>query len=273
MTAPAQDMEAARPVTSPIAGWYGKLPFLGDFASRRLPREFVESWDAWLQRSIAASRRALDERWLDLFLTSPMWRFALAPGVCGKYAWAGLMLPSVDKVGRYFPLTLALPIERCDADLAQVFSAHDWYAGLESIGLTALNVDFSIEQLEAALAEHPFPVTHPTPAPASAAQGVADWLDTQAGGACGFDFASGDSISTVMDGAARTQHAARVAGKSFWWCVGEESGTTEMHCSAGLPPEEYYVVLLGGSREGAAVPADPLLAFGFEQTENAEPAR
>ena len=28
-----------------IPGWYGKIPSLGDFASRRLPQSFVAAWD------------------------------------------------------------------------------------------------------------------------------------------------------------------------------------------------------------------------------------
>ena len=152
MSIPATGLGGIQPITAPIPGWYGKLPCLGDFASRRLPREFIENWDAWLQRSIAASRRELGERWLDLFLTSPMWRFALAPGACGRDAWAGLLVPSVDKVGRYFPLTIAVPLERCDADLTEVFAAHSWYAEIEKVALAALNVDYAPSELEAALA-------------------------------------------------------------------------------------------------------------------------
>src|SRR5262249_23675819 len=62
--------------------------------------------DGWLQECIAASRTALGARWLDLYLTSPVWRFACAPGVFGPEPVAGLMVPSVDRVGRYFHLTL-----------------------------------------------------------------------------------------------------------------------------------------------------------------------
>src|ERR1043165_7880768 len=55
---------------SNIAGWYGKMPCLGDFASRRLTPDFITPWDAWLQRSIATSRQQLGEQWLEIYLTS-----------------------------------------------------------------------------------------------------------------------------------------------------------------------------------------------------------
>src|SRR5690606_39018525 len=93
-------------------GFYGKLPSRGDFVSRRLPQPFVATWDAWLQQGIAASQAALGQRWLDVYLTSPIWRFALAPQVCGGAAYIGVLVPSVDRVGRYFPLTAALALPK-----------------------------------------------------------------------------------------------------------------------------------------------------------------
>ena len=55
---------------------------------------------------LAASHAALGDRWLDVYLTSPAWRFVFGPGACGPSPVIGLMAPSVDRVGRYFPLTL-----------------------------------------------------------------------------------------------------------------------------------------------------------------------
>ena len=39
-----------------------------------------------------------------------MRRFWLAPGVLTPDAWSGLLMPSVDRVGRHFPFTLAAPL-------------------------------------------------------------------------------------------------------------------------------------------------------------------
>ena len=88
-------------------GFYGKLPSEGDFVTRRLPWEFTAVWDEWLQQGMQASREALGARWLALYLSAPIWRFQVAPGVCGPIGWRGLFFASVDRVGRYFPLTLA----------------------------------------------------------------------------------------------------------------------------------------------------------------------
>ncbi len=93
-----------------IPGWYGKLPHLGDFASRRLPGEFIRTWDVWLQEVLQATRASLGEAWLDCYLTMPIWRFVLLPGLVGPSGWAGVLMPSVDRVGRQFPLTLAVAL-------------------------------------------------------------------------------------------------------------------------------------------------------------------
>jgi type VI secretion system protein ImpM len=87
-------------------GFYGKLPSHGDFLRRRVSDAFVGVWDAWLQECVTASRTALGDKWLDVYLTSPAWRFGCSAGVCGPAPLVGLMVPSVDRVGRYFPLTL-----------------------------------------------------------------------------------------------------------------------------------------------------------------------
>ncbi len=87
-------------------GFYGKLPSHGDFLRRRVSEAFVRTWDAWLQECLESSRAVLAERWLDCYLTSPVWRFIVSAGVCGPAPAVGLMAPSVDRVGRYFPLTL-----------------------------------------------------------------------------------------------------------------------------------------------------------------------
>src|SRR6188768_3932688 len=91
--------------TAPV-GFFGKLPSHGDFIARRVDDLFRQRWDEWLQRSIDESQRALGGAWLDCYLTGPLWRFFLCEGVAGAACFAGVLMPSVDRVGRYFPLTV-----------------------------------------------------------------------------------------------------------------------------------------------------------------------
>lgn len=130
-------------------GFYGKLPSLGDFVYRRLPQDFISSWDGWLQNSLAVSREVLNEQWLNHYLTSPIWRFAMSPGLVGKDAWIGIVMPSVDRVGRYFPLTIACKVP-ANVSLIHLFSdASDWFEELEAVAISALENDLAVEDFDA----------------------------------------------------------------------------------------------------------------------------
>lgn len=120
------------------AGLFGKLPARGDFVRAGLPGDFVAAWDGWLQRVIAASRARMGADWLPAFLEAPVWRFALAPGLCGASAVSGLWLPSVDRVGRYFPLTLAALVP---------VAAAGWLDACEDAGRAALEQDAGPEEV------------------------------------------------------------------------------------------------------------------------------
>ncbi len=130
-------------------GFFGKIPARGDFVRAGLPREFVTPWDDWLQRMLPASRDALGEAWLPAWMEAPVWRFRLRPGVCGPLAALGVLMPSVDRAGRHFPLTLA----RTAPSLA-VLGSGAWLDAAEEIGFAALEQDITpeglTERLEAA---------------------------------------------------------------------------------------------------------------------------
>ncbi len=130
-----------------IAGFYGKLPARGDFVRGALPRDFTDRWDAWLAPAIAGSRERMGEAWLPAFLEAPVWRFALSAGLCGVRAALGLMLPSVDRAGRYFPLTFAALY----GDGTAPGDDPVWLDGCEAAGRAALEQDAGPEQLGAML--------------------------------------------------------------------------------------------------------------------------
>lgn len=97
----------------PLAGFFGKLPTTGDFVWRGLPDAFRRHWDAWLTRHIAPLLR-------DGATFPPGGlRFRLPSG--GRLA-AGVILPSEDRAGRQFPLSLLLIAE---ADMA-VHQIDNW---------------------------------------------------------------------------------------------------------------------------------------------------
>jgi type VI secretion system protein ImpM len=152
---------------STIPGLYGKLPARGDFVTRRLTPGFVETWDAWLQSAMSASKQQLGTQWLEIYLTSPIWHFALSPGVCGgSRAWIGILMPSVDKVGRYFPLTLATALENGHQLLDVFMSGDDWFEQMEQLALSALEETLDLTELDSKLQAQLLPdlaTGYPTP--------------------------------------------------------------------------------------------------------------
>ena len=58
-------------------------------------------------------------------MMAPIWRFALAPGVAGPLPMLGVMMPSVDRVGRQFPLTLAAPMAEASPLRHSPHTVHD----------------------------------------------------------------------------------------------------------------------------------------------------
>jgi type VI secretion system protein ImpM len=160
----------------PTCGFYGKLPSEGDFVTRRLPWEFTSAWDDWLQQGMHASRASLGERWLELYLSAPIWRFQLAPGVCGPLGWRGVFFASVDRVGRYFPLTLAFvsaPGTRTGQGVAPSLAVDEarWFAA-EEAALAGLDPALPIDEFERALQALAEPAAEAADPGADAAAGV-----------------------------------------------------------------------------------------------------
>ncbi|PXA96875.1 type VI secretion system-associated protein TagF [Nostoc sp. 3335mG] len=91
-------------------GLFGKLPQKRDFVSHGLASGVLLPWETWLQSAIGASRAELQGDWERYFLVAPLWRFWIGPGIFGQCV-AGVLMASVDQVGRYFPLTLSYAAE------------------------------------------------------------------------------------------------------------------------------------------------------------------
>ena len=225
-------------------GWHGKLPSLGDFASRRLDQDFLGLWDEWLAAGMLALREQLGTVWLDAYLASPSWRFLLMPGALrgatGAQAWAGVLMPSVDRVGRYFPFTIVRPLGTEPFSTLQMPALWHWLSRLDDLAADALHEDWSVERLEEELARMAPPdwphlpsssmteeIVNPEelrPVDLPSGQGPADWIGAQA-------------------------HSAwrqRNAGLAYWYSSAEQHAPRLLR-SRGLPASTSMNVLFGGS--------------------------
>lgn len=123
-----------------MSGFYGKIPSRGDFVGSGLPPAVVDALDGWMRASLAASRDALGADWEPSWMEAPVWRFFAPVAGC---ALGGVWLPSIDRVGRCFPLVLA-------TDAAAAGPA--WMDGAEALGFAAVTGDLPPDALSAGLA-------------------------------------------------------------------------------------------------------------------------
>ncbi|ORE97226.1 type VI secretion-associated protein [Aurantimonas sp. 22II-16-19i] len=120
---------------------FGKLPQRRDFVEHRLPRPLLLAWEGFLQAGMAAARRTLTTEFEADYLVMPAWRFFLGAGCC-EVAGLGVLVPSVDAMGRLFPLSiLALAPQGAAFDLAAHERIEAGLALIEARLLSALRAD------------------------------------------------------------------------------------------------------------------------------------
>jgi type VI secretion system protein ImpM len=204
-------------------GVYGKIPALGDFIRMDLPPVFVEPWDLWLQAGIRASREALGPLWNARYNSGPVWRFALDAGLCGPEGVLGILMPSVDRQGRQFPLTLAICLPESVCAATALVEAGATLERVTALALLALDRDLKPEALSEALENLPCPEPFFGPAVRRSASGT-------------FLLIEAKDASQCLAGLLGLLAAGALGGKSLWYT--EIDGVTRAFACSGLPPEE-----------------------------------
>lgn len=230
-------MQQTSPSSGMPAGFFGKLVSHGDFVSRRLPDSFMQVWDVWLQHGLHASRETLGPAWLETYLTSPVWRFALNTGVAGEMAWAGVLMPSVDRVGRHFPLTLVASSSGQADMLKWLENEKPWFDELENLALSSLEPDFLLDDFDAALQK----IIGLPVGPASNQNGTSDqsaWC-----------FAINDIQGISANIAAVTNDIAQalLSAHSLWWTDGSPHVNPSVLICRGLPSPSQFTAMLSGN--------------------------
>jgi len=233
---------------------YGKLPSHGDFLRRRISDAFVATWDEWLQQCIALSRRDLVDSWLDIYLTSPAWRFASCAGVLGSHPTAGVMLPSVDRVGRCFPLVVAVELEADDpglapSPLALAIHGDPWFAHVEQLGIEALATEaLDFEAFDAQLLQSAC-ILEPLlgPAPVVLEERDASRLMQEPDGMWQFPLDTASSLGTVVEQLAYARLHSAVEHLMLWWTEGSAVVSPCCVLGGGLPQPAEFASLLDGT--------------------------
>ncbi len=219
-------------------GLYGKLPGYGDFLTRNLPGDFVQVWDKWMQYYISDSKEQIGDGWLEVYLTSPIWRFVLSAGVVDKHSWAGLVMPSVDRVGRYFPVSIVKPFPSQISPVHFLFSEQVWYDKIESLGLMALDETLDVDELIVCSDEVPLGLQQPY----QATMHLGDAGDYVIGLADGDQQTLVASLPYVLNASL----SAGFSSFSLWQTTGSEIIAPSLFCCKGLPPVGSVTAMIDG---------------------------
>ncbi|WP_448956042.1 type VI secretion system-associated protein TagF [Labrys neptuniae] len=217
-----------------LCGMFGKLPSKRDFVSYNMPRPFLDQWEEWLQAAVAASRHELAERWQEIYLSFPIWRFWCGRRVFG-HAVTGALMASVDGVGRYFPLTV------CACEPANGYlepppsrGLDQWHEGCERFLLHMLDDHFEREPADL-VAKIPFPPFTSRLPPPQRDGSLLLWPED------GMPIADTFRSLEMADGDARN------GARSYWWTHGGEGGhPARLVVAEGKPSAQFFSFLMTG---------------------------
>jgi type VI secretion system protein ImpM len=139
-------------------------------------------------------------------------------------------MPGVDRVGRYFPFTIAQPFEGVELE-RQLAGAQGWYDRLVELALTTLTPAFSLNEFDAALRAASLP---------SGNHEMTAWR-------LAVRDASDDSFAALLVKAAN-------AGQGIWWSDGSPAVAASARlCSGAISGLQFASLLDIGTDEWDSV--------------------
>jgi type VI secretion system protein ImpM len=226
-------------------GLFGKVSPKRDFVAINAPRKFLDVWEPWLQSGMSASQKSLGDKWQDAFLKAPIWRFWLGGDVCGT-AVIGAFMPSLDGVGRYYPLTVfACPEEGESIKPPELDPQADWFAATEDFLLSTLDHGVSYEAISGTLDQ----LAPPANGEASAAAPDTIALPDRMVAAVGSEQSFAESFASMR----LLRHADVYASATFWWTIGGEGYSQFAVGGRRMPNPFLFTEMLTGR-----------FAFGFD---------
>jgi len=227
-------------------GLFGKLPAKRDFIAINAPGGFLTTYEKWLQGGLTASRLALGQAWQEAYLNAPIWRFWLGAAHGGQTV-AGAFMPSVDGIGRYFPLTVfavatpgaAIPPPELDPQDA-------WFEAIEDFLLQALEPQASYEAVAQRLATLPVPHDQHLAAPPADMTRLSDGTIVSAATTSGFP----ERLAALRV----EDHARAYAHASYLWTVGGPNFEPLALTGQALPDPYLFAGLMTGHFDAFLAP-------------------
>ncbi|HSW27327.1 MAG TPA: type VI secretion system-associated protein TagF, partial [Burkholderiaceae bacterium] len=134
-------------------------------------------------------------------------------------AWLGVLMPSVDSVGRHFPFTLATALPSGHDELLDALANDNWLDAADTVARQVLDPAFDVSSLEQAV--HEMPTLHGERR-----------IEAHAGTRLALQFA--DSCAGL---------------RSAWWCEGAV-GVDDFVVARELPADTAFDALWHGGPAG-----------------------
>lgn len=218
---------------------YGKLPTKRDFIALGASRDFLNAWEPWLQSGVSASQATLGEQWQKVFLRAPIWRFWLGAELCGV-STIGAFMPSLDKVGRYFPLTLFACADQESAIPPPEIDAQDaWFKAAEDFLISTLDQETTFEAALQNLGQLAMPQQTET-----LNKSTADSFVER--GAMVAIQKDEKPFTELFRSLRRADHDKIYSGTTCWWTVGGEDFSPIAFCVKRMPDPFLFAAMLTG---------------------------
>ncbi|MBV8796088.1 MAG: type VI secretion system-associated protein TagF [Hyphomicrobiales bacterium] len=220
------------------AGLFGKLPAKRDFIGMNASRRFLEAWEPWLQAGVAMSKQMLGDAWIETYNRAPIWRYWLGADFCGE-AMIGAFMPSVDGVGRAFPLAVFVGEGGASLPPPELEPNDAWFEAAEAVLLDALEPGATLELIAEKVAALPAPVLE------SRITEHGDFEELGEGGVLARDV--GGEVSAAFLAARRFGRRRAFASQTFWWTIGGEGFPSLALLEVGPPPATRFADMLTGT--------------------------
>jgi len=219
-------------------GVFGKLPQKRDFVAFDIPRAILEPFETWLQSAVAASRNELGREWQERYLVAPIWHFWGGREIFGVDCM-GAIMPSVDQVGRFFPLSIIYYDDSGNGLVPPVRAENeDWYISLDERLLQTLEEDAEVEAKTLAEGlKAPLQETDELDNPGEDFNSGMLWRQD--------DVVVGDLITGILD----SDYRAACQGRSFWWTNGGANFGPIVYSQHGLPDPYFFTSMITGGVE------------------------
>jgi len=195
---------------------YGKLPAHSDYVMLNFPAAIETALHQWSARMLSETEHALGrELWLQAFLQADPCGCVLQADCPDSASFCGVMIPSVDRVGRYFPLFSGLLIKR-------------------QIDLSSLDKQLLTQAMQAILEEQVMAL--------HGRRQVDSHFDDLLARPVITEFA--DLLGTcppITINRTDNQTSLDAIKQSRWWVFDHPE---QMYTTAGMPPVEYYQSIL-----------------------------